>query len=269
MKQARTWRFAAALTMLLGGMLLTASSTWENKDPSQWTREEIDQILHKSAWVKQTNASLDRSEMQQDGGHSGQSGRMGGGGVGIPGIGFPGGGGMGGGMGRGGGGLGRGRGGGGRQMEQEPVVVRWDSALPVKQALQRNMPKDTDASDGGKASAGADSYIISVTGLRAPHRRRNSDDNDNANSAEDSQRRVKDELMISTRLIAKGRDPLSPSEVQLDSAGGTSEVRFIFPKKDPVSLDDKEVDFETRLGAAKVQAKFHPKDMKYKGKLEL
>ena len=84
MKHARTWRFAAALTMLLGGMLLTASSTWENKDPSQWTSEEIDQILHKSPWVKQTNASLDRSEMQQGGGHSRQSGRMGGGGIGIP-----------------------------------------------------------------------------------------------------------------------------------------------------------------------------------------
>lgn len=262
MKQLRSWQLAAAI--ILGGVALAASRSWESKDPSQWTSEEIDQIINKSAWAKRTDVSVDRSGMQQRGG-----GRAGGGGMGIPGIGFPGGGMGGGGM--GGGGMGRGRGGGGRggpQMEQESVVVRWDTALPVKLALRRGTPKDVNASEG-ETKPVEDTYVISVIGLRAPRHRQNSDDSDSSQSDENSQKRIKDELMTTTKLTPKGRDPLSPSGVQLDSMGGTSEVRFIFPKKDPISLDDKEVEFETRLGPGKVSAKFHPKDMRYKGKLEL
>lgn len=267
--QAPQWVGAAAL--LLGAIALLASTSWEKKDPGQWSSEDVDQILHKSAWAKSTDATFERSGAQQ-----GRRGAGGGGGMGIPGIGFPGGrigggmggGGMGGGR-MGGGGMGRGR--GGQGMERQPALVRWDSAFPVVQALNHFHPQRTSTDEKTSAKPAEDSYVISVTGLRPPRRRRSEDTDDtssNANS-DDSAQRWKDELMIGTRLTPKGRDPLSPSEVQLDSSGGLSEVRFLFPKKDPISLDDKEVDFSTRLGGEKVEAKFHPKEMKYKGKLEL
>ncbi|HVT93253.1 MAG TPA: hypothetical protein VHD76_10450 [Bryobacteraceae bacterium] len=263
---APPWAEAAAL--LLGAIALLASTPWEKKDPSQWSSEDVDQILHKSPWARNTDATFERSGTQQ--GRRGGGG--GGGGMGIPGIGFPGGriggGGMGGGR-MGGGGMGRGR--GGQGTERQPALVRWDSAFPVVQALNHFHPQQTSTGENTPAKPAGDSYVISVIGLRPPRGRRGEDTGDTSSNtnSDDAAQRWKDELMIGTRLTPKGRDPLSPSEVQLDSAGGLSEVRFLFPKKDPISLDDKEVDFSTRLGGEKVEAKFHPKEMKYKGKLEL
>lgn len=292
MKRLKRLRIGAVVIAAWGAAALWASDAWESKDPAQWAGDEIDQILNRSAWAKHTGAFLDRSSMGPQGGEQGggmgRGGGYPGGGAGYPGggMGYPGGGGAGYPGGMGGGGMGRGGGMGGRhgqmgQTQSMPVVVRWQSALPIREALQRSLPPSaSDTAESGKAKPTEDDYVIAVIGLHSPGRGNPSD------SAEDDQRddsgqngsrqrrqrdpaQIKEELMATSRLTPKGRDPITPSDVQIDSTGGTNQILFLFPKTNAISLDDKEVEFEAKLGPVKVAQKFHPKDMKYKGKLEL
>jgi len=119
-----------------------ASDVWNSKESTDWTSDDINRILTDSPWAKHVNASVESSGrgggMGYPGGGGGGGGRMGGGGMGYPGGGM-GGGGMGGrgGMGRGGGMGGPGGSGGGQSRSSMSVLVRWDSATPIQQALAR------------------------------------------------------------------------------------------------------------------------------------
>src|SRR5258708_23428630 len=99
---------------------------------------------------------------------------------------------------------------------------------------------------------------------------------DDAGQGTDDQQRhrpdpaqMREELMAVTKLTPKGRSSISPMDVKMDTGVGANEIRFFFPKTDLISLDDKEVVFETSMRAIKITQKFHPKEMTYKGKLEL
>ncbi len=46
-------------------------------------------------------------------------------------------------------------------------------------------------------------------------------------------------------------------------------VYFYFSRKNELSMDDKEVDFSTKVGSTEIKAKFTLKDMRYHGKLAL
>jgi hypothetical protein len=46
-------------------------------------------------------------------------------------------------------------------------------------------------------------------------------------------------------------------------------VRFLFPRKNPISAGDKEVDFILNIRRIKVEEKFKLSDMQYEGKLAL
>lgn len=132
-----------------------AASSWQKDDPSQWTSEDVYQILNNSPWSKSATVNIARGGYGSEGSGGGPWDE------GTPG------GGMGrGGMGRGGGGLGGGglgrRGGGYPSAGQGPTItVRWASALPVRLAEAK--------SAGGSADAAAlkplNEYVIAVLGL--------------------------------------------------------------------------------------------------------
>ena len=44
---------------------------------------------------------------------------------------------------------------------------------------------------------------------------------------------------------------------------------FVFPKTDPITLDDKEVEFSTQIGPMQFKRKFKLQEMVFDGKLEL
>ncbi len=260
-----------------------ASDVWNSKESTDWTSDDINKILTDSPWAKQVNASFDSSGRGGGGGYpgggGGRGGGMGGGGMGYPGGGM-GGGGMGGrgGMGRGGGGMGGPGGGGGQSRQSMSVLVRWDSATPIQQALSRRGDAATPAPEPKAAGeASAKHYVITVVGLRMQGRRVRSDSSDSSSTGTDGESRgtrdpdlVREELMSSTELLLKGRNSITPDDIKVtgrDTAGG---IQFFFPvTMDPISLDDKEVTFQTHLGSAKVERKFNLKDMKFKGKLDL
>jgi hypothetical protein len=226
-----------------------------------------------------------------------------GGGYPQGGGGYPGGGGGGYPQGGGGGGYpsgGSGNGGGnnGDPAQNEPMnlTIRWASALPVQQALMR---QGASASDELKAVAASTEkyYVITVLGLRMARPRRSTvdaddpDDNgnnggNNGNNAgnnagnngnDNGQQRgrnqgndaLRSQLLDAAQLAPKGKSSIYAADVQIVGPGGVDGVRFLFPRTNPISAGDKEVDFILDIRRIKVDEKFKLSDMQYEGKLAL
>jgi hypothetical protein len=112
---------------------LAAANTsrfWNQKDPAQWTSDEILRLTTNSPWAKQVAAELNNDNSSLGGGaprSGGRGGRRGGGG------------------------------GGGSMSSNLPkfqAVVRWASAAPIREALKLKLPSSLDGH-----------YVISVSGL--------------------------------------------------------------------------------------------------------
>jgi hypothetical protein len=265
-------RKTAILLTLLGLGLITAyaaSDFWRDKTYTQWTSDEVDKMLADSPWAQGAKASV-----QQQAGRGGGMGRRGGmgGGMGIPGMG-------GGGMGRRGGG-GYPGGGGGSSIPQVTATIRWQSALPVREALLRQggEAKPDDSEVAKSLTAPVNGYVIAVLGLpeTIPSSRGRSgrgtdtdrdDDARDRSTRDDTTDHSLDQVKSSTYLSRKDKATLFAGKVQRDKDGVT--LLFTFPKTTPITLDDKEVEFVTRYGPLEIKKKFKLKDMVYQGKLEL
>jgi hypothetical protein len=156
------------------------------------------------------------------------------------------------------------------------VTVRWQSAVPVQQALLR---QGSLSADEGKALADASQkdYIITVVGFRTAGRRSRSSTTDSSDSSDqDRDRDTKssnDELrsryLDAARLVPRGKSPIYAEDVQFEGPNGASEIRFLFPRTKAISADDKEVVFEFESQGVKLEHKFRLSDMNYQGKLAL
>ena len=76
---------------------------------------------------------------------------------------------------------------------------------------------------------------------------------------------MKELLLKNTSLSIKGKQPIVPEVLQ---PSGSSAI-FLFPKTIAIDMDDKEVEFSTKLGQTQVRTKFKLKDMVFNGKLDL
>jgi hypothetical protein len=76
-------------------------------------------------------------------------------------------------------------------------------------------------------------------------------------------------MLQNTTLTAKGKDPIQATDIKMGGNEQRAVVVFLFPKTAPFSLDDKDVEFATKLGPIVVRQKFHLKDMILNGKLDL
>jgi hypothetical protein len=197
---------------------------WNEKMPSDWTDAEIHQLLNQSPWAKEASIS--------DTTQRGSLGPTAAGGAG-----------------------GGGRRGGRTATSQRGVapsagprvawkaIVRWESALPVREAVHRGAPGDAP-----------EDYILNVFG-EVP-----GVDLDSGDAI------VKD----NTTLEHKG-DQIKLNRVELAPSTSVSEAGtlFYFSRLLALKPEDKEVTFTTKLGPLKVKCKFTLKDMLYRGKLEL
>ncbi len=262
-------------------VLVFAADFWKTKDATLWTDEEISKMLSDSPWAKAKTVQPQQSQMGRRSGGMGRRGGFGfpGGGIG----GYPGGG--------GGGGYPQGGGGGypqggdannGDPAQNEPMnlTIRWASANPIQQALKR---QGASASDELKAVAASTEkyYVISVLGLRMPRPRRSStvdadDPNDNGNNNDDNPRgrnqgndALRSQLLDAAQLAPKGKSSIYAQDVQIAGPGGIDGVRFLFPRTNPITAGDKEVDFILDIRRVKVEEKFKLSDMQYEGKLAL
>lgn len=162
-------------------------------------------------------------------------------------------------------------------------TVRWESAKPVQQAEARlkslNSSSDSrpaeghaDRPEGSKADDKlANDYVIALLGVRPPgsRSRYNDDDNNSGSNQSSYNRQEYDDLMSSTQLVMKNKTPIAPESVKFNNQNGQNEILFYFPKTSPITLDDKEVTFQTMIGRTKLEHKFDLKKMTRNGKLEL
>jgi hypothetical protein len=239
------------------------SEFWNKKDPSEWSREEIDKLTNKSPWAKEVTASTPQYTDPNGGTGTGSGTGYPGGGTGYPGAGtgYPGGGGMGGrgGMGvpgMGGGGGGRRR--GGSMPMQFKGTVRWESATLIRAALKTPLPETL-----------ANHYVISVSGIPIATTRRSEDGDDDAAVSKGLSPDVLDRIKSLTYLEPKGKSPAQPGVVQPDT-GAVNVLLFGFSHELlQLTPDDKEVTFTTQLGKLDLKTKFSLKDMMYHKELAL
>ena len=242
---------------------------WKTKKPAEWTDKEAAQILNDSPWAKKASAEIGFGSMgSPSGGMGGPGGGKGGpgGGMGGPGGGM---GGPGGGMGGPGGGMGGpggGMGGPGGGMQAPKIIVRWESAEPVQEALNR-----VESVAAGKlAEWTKDFYVVSTSGMSMMRRGGRAGGQSGSPQPDPSRvEQMRQRMREVTSLKRKGKDPIAPERIEtIESAGGMLTF-FLFPRSAQISLEDKEITFQTSLGPMAVKAKFNLKDMQYQGKLAL
>jgi hypothetical protein len=236
--------------------LLLAEDFWVKKPFTEWSVKDATKLLQNSPWSHEVSIG---GAMPMEGG-SGGGGRRGGGGMGgnndMGGMAT-------GGTDNAGGGSRRGGGGPGYPSEAAAgapsmlVRVRWQSALPVRQAIVLTQlgPEKADSDQAKKfLSQVSNEYVVAVVGL-PQMLDRVSDEQLN-------------ELAKGAALQRKDKDPIPAGAVQR-IPGEKGSVAFFFPKTSAITLEDKEVEFVSKVVRIEVRRKFKLKDMVVGDKLEL
>lgn len=253
----------AGCAAALCSLTLFAAQPW-NKDPSKWKVEDARHILLDSPWAQAANASFGPELSPDDiappplpgaaeAGIAGSKPNSGSNWDGGP-----------------------GRDTSGRTPTLE-VTVRWDSALPVREAILKLPASDRVEGDLYTAAQAAKDYIITVTGLVPAGRyasagtlqttsSSSSDDNDPGWKVQDPEPLLEG-VMGTSRLTPRDGAPIRPEDVKLDAATGA--LHLFFPRSAAISASAKDVTFFTQFGSMHVTRKFRPGDMIYAGRLEL
>ncbi len=236
-----------APSMFLFTFCLWAADFW-TKPYTDWTDKEVQKMGNSSPWAKEFNVAISGGGGAPDSGKSGRSKGGGGGGGGDM---------VSGSQQTGGPSAIAGQDGG--SVAGLTLYIRWQSALPVKEAVVRSKY-------GAEAATSPDakqilttpepSYVIVVDGL---NRRMVGETDADA---------IKKAMMEQSALVIKGKEPIKAIDFRAVGQGRISAV-FAFPKTNPITVDDKEVEFQTKLGTLNIRQKFHLKDMVFNGKLEL
>ena len=251
MIQKVRWMLAVAAVAAFAA----GDQAWKDRQVSEWSDDDVQQVLTSSPWARMSVPEFTRA---QNGGQQGMGrrGGMGGGGIGMGGGGIGMGGGGWGGRGGGYGGNGGNGGYGGQRPRDDDdqnssadssrsrnVTVRWESALPVQDALLKS--KET-----GTPSINADHYAITVVGV--PNRIANSDSG-----------------KPKAELKREGKKTIKSTDARIIAGDKGAMVVFLFPRSQEITTQDKQVSFEAHVGRMHVTQAFYLSDMLYRGKLEL
>jgi len=205
---------------------------WDQKQPADWTPDEVERILTKSPWSK--DAAIVNTAQTGPLGSArsgvGPRGRMSGGTGGLN-----------------------------PRETQIPEVtgkwkagVRWESSLPVREAFKKKITKDY-----------SENYIINVFG-DVPNAAPSNDD-----SADE--RKVKFDILQERTRLERKDDPIELNRVELAPATPLSPAGtlFYFSRVLAIMPEDKQVTFVTKIGPLELKCKFMLREMLYRGNLEL
>ncbi len=224
-----------ATAMFACAVLLHAADFWTNIF-SDWTDKDVQKMLESSPWAKKVDVATGTGA----GTNTGDRFRAGGiGGTRSPGSSSS--------------SVGAG------QDDSVTLYIRWHSALPVKQAAMRvkygdGVGKNPEAQEILRSAE--PNYMIAVEGLTSK-----------VTGGSDGDA-LKKELIDQTTLVVKGKNPIAPVDCTISGLGKMTAV-CAFPKTDPIVLEDKEVEFQSKIGTHTIKQKFRLKDMVYFDKLAL
>ena len=262
MRKLRKLLRAASLTVCV---VLAASQPWKGKDPRQWSQQDAQAVLTASPWAQGAAATFpDPREAPPASVYS------------LPGpaqagMASP----AGATDGKWDGGVSRNTGAG--LLPTLSVLIRWDSALPVRQALLRSQDFGVKLppSELSTASRQPASYLLSVIGL-LPAKQYGKPDTlagKSTSGGEEGTRpplsneQILEGLMQNTRLAIRKGQVLHPENITVDADTGTLHV--FFPRTTEITKADKEVLFSTRFGSLNVEKRFRLGELVYQGHLEL
>lgn len=130
------------------------------------------------------------------------------------------------------------------------LSITWLTALPIKQAfLKERMDAGGILAESAKEIMTVEEkyYAIGITGLPADMAQK----------------------LTEASLRLPNKPEINPANANFQSRGRTVDVMILFPRTNPITVDDKEVEVILKLGSVEIGKKFPLKDMVYKGKLEL
>ena len=243
------------LVFLCAATVSGSGDFWKQKESEDWSPDEIIQMLNKSPWARGVEVSLGGIRFRHG------PGGFGGGGSG-------------------GGPDGMGRFPGGARGQRRPrrarpplkLIIRWYSALPIKQAL-------TKAKSGPEATAlppeflkhDDSHFVVGVSGFPARMFRFRSDRprGGSEHLLSESLLKVRDQAPISARLIKISKDRALELDARTGQAGVELFVHFPRPEEPAIDPENRDIEFVMKLGNLSIKRKFKLKDMIYKGQLEL
>jgi hypothetical protein len=211
--------------------------SWQIRPPAQWTQDDAKLLLTDSPWVKQANPQnvrdLSPDERREGGNMQASEGH----GVGLAGLGIL---------------------GPRRQAEAiarahykptpEAVMVRWESAMPVRAAEQKVGETDPPAVD-------PDHYAIVVYDIRTPKRYN-----------------LASELKGISFIKRDTAKTIKPSKVIIlrepdDETKAT--LIYLFPRKIEITKNDGRLEFVAQIGRLFISQFFYTFQMQLQGQLEL
>ena len=226
---------------LLAGAALVAADFWDEEDFTSWSDKEVRTMLTDSPWAKRVNIVMGALRGEAADRYHAAPDPFGFGGTGAP----P-------------------RPGEADTQQFEGirrtrVTVLWINALPVRQAVVRAVVGRNAAipPDGRAYLAENDPfYTVAVVGLPPPFALLG---------------RAIEALKAETMLQRRNRPPVTPAEVVLERDDDQSiRVLFRFPRTAAITLDDRDVEFVTKLGpVTDIRTKFRLRDMQLGGSLVL
>jgi hypothetical protein len=221
--------------MLSGNSSRAADPSWQDKPIAQWSEDDAKQILTDSPWVKQLTPQNIR-DLSPDERRSGGNMEAGiGKGVGIAGLGIL---------------------GPTRQAEAiarahykptpDAVVVRWESAPPVRAAEQK-------VGETGAPMLDPDHYAIVVYDILTPKRWN-----------------LDHELKGIAFIKRDNNKNLRPSSVEiLRQPDGKATLVYLFPRKVEITKKDGRLEFVAQIGRLFISQFFYTFQMQFQGQLEL
>jgi hypothetical protein len=232
----------SVMFLALGVAMLYGADFWNKKKYADWSQKEVQQMLQSSPWAHSVAMRTDSS--------GGSGGRSSGGGGGRRGGG-------GGSLGDASGGQGSGAGGaqGPEMVPSINLLIRWESALPVKQAKAMSAADATPevfAAATKMLAQQETQYILSVSGV--PLRMLRGDPA---------------KLQPVALLTVKGKDPIKAESVKAERDRAGINLYLIFPRTFMIAAEDREVDVALKVGAIDIKTRFKLKEMVYEGKLNL
>jgi hypothetical protein len=220
-------------------LILLAADPWKDKKASEWSSKDATRVLTNSPWAKSVSAEMDFTRMRAGAGR---------------------------GMGRGGGGMGGpggGMGGPDGGMEAPKILVRWESAAPVREASAKTeAPHDSKLTELAK-----EYYVISTSGTPMMGGNRRGQQAQGRPQPDFS--RMQERIIEATSLRIKDQDSIAPAKVEVLQTDAGMMTVFLFPRTRAISPTDKEVIFETSMGPMVIKTKFAVKEMTYEGQLAL
>lgn len=239
-------RFLPAILVSLGlGVASLAADFWETKKFPDWSEKEVQKMLKDSPWARTVELRLDFMGGGRMGGRPGSPTPGGPPGGGMPGP------------------EGGGPTPGGFDLPQMapavPIVVRWQTALPVRQALAKARFGDevmNNPEAAGVLSSQPDRYVVAVEGLPPQ-----------------ALRTDLPEVQSNAFLRIKKQPDIGAIDIKGSRAGNLINIYLFFPRGQEsahvITTEDKEVEFVLRLEQIVIKRKFKLKDMVYEGKLEI